>query len=187
MTIRSPNIPRSIAPCACTAQSAAVHGFIEEAAEPWGMYLAEERVRGALRWIELAISLRAGGTIAVRVFVRGRRIHARIVPPGADADHPALVLGCWMTPRAAMAEVPELAALVRAILAADARLPKWLKDEVNALESKIESFRRGSAPSPAFESKIESKVESRVGSRLGPKTREPVSSPSLEDAFAAPS
>ena len=95
------------------------------------MYLAEQRQRGHVRWVELAISLQTGGTIAVRIFARGRRIHARIVPPGADPDHPALVLGCWMTPRAALAEVPDLASLVRTIMRRDVRLPTWLQTDVN--------------------------------------------------------
>src|SRR5262245_22063173 len=99
--------PRSVAPCRCTGPRASVHGFIDEAGARWGMYLAQRRRRGPVRFIELAIGMQAGGTIAVRVFSRGRRVHARIVPPGADDEHPALVLGCWMTPRAVLAEVPE--------------------------------------------------------------------------------
>lgn len=130
MTKKPARCTLSVSPCSCTKSPASVHGFIDEGGAPWGMYLAERRNRGRVRFLELAISLHTGGTIAVRVFTRGRRIHARIVPPGADDDHPAFILGCWMTPRAAVAEVPDLAGVVRAVLRRDVRLPRWIEVEV---------------------------------------------------------
>ncbi len=99
-----------------------LHGFIMDGDARWGMYLAALRAADAERWLDVAIALEDGGTVAVRVWLSGERVRACILDPAESNDHPALVLGHWMSERAVQHQVPEVIAVVRNVLAHDVRL-----------------------------------------------------------------
>lgn len=93
------------------------------------MYLAALRDADGDNWLDIALGLEDGGTIALRVWLSEGRVRTCILDPAECEDHPALVLGYWMSERVVLHEVPELLTVVRGVLSADARLRRHLAND----------------------------------------------------------
>jgi hypothetical protein len=120
-----------VAPCVSASADEPIHGFMLSDGVREGMYIAELRTSGAVRWLDLAVSAGGGrGTIALRAWVdvETRLIRSRVVMSIEVEDHPARTLGGWLNKVEISALALDIDALTSQVVLGDDRLVAHLCD-----------------------------------------------------------
>jgi hypothetical protein len=100
LSITGPQCPPTIAvPCGRTPDGRWLQGITLERGQQRGRYVADRRELGAVRFVDLALTVEGGlRTVALRIFVDvlAGGIKARVFDPHEVDDHPAVGIGIWM-------------------------------------------------------------------------------------------